>query len=69
MIPHTLVEVPQWCELCGAPWGRLIMVEGRDGTVVEGECAEGHTIICPAKQVTRSQLPPATRHPVPTELW
>ena len=72
MIPRSLIDLPQWCEVCGAPWGRLIMVEGRDGTVLEAECAEGHVVICPSKQVTVAQAPapaPDPHRPVPMEQW
>lgn len=45
------------------------MVEGRDVTVLEAECAEGHVVICPARQVAIAQAAPAPRRPVPTEQW
>ena len=70
MTPRTLIDLPQWCELCGAPWGRLILVEDRDVVVLEAECAEGHIVLCPSKTVTVTPAPPTpTPRPVPTEQW
>lgn len=69
MIPHSIIDMPMWCEACGASWSRLIMVEGRDAIVVEGECAEGHIVLCPSKAVTVTPSPAPAPHPVPTEQW
>lgn len=69
MIPRSLIDLPCWCEHCGAPWGRLSIVEGPDAVIVEAECAEGHIVLCPSKTVTVAPAAPAPRRPVPTERW
>lgn len=65
MIPRSLIEVPQWCEACGASWSKLVMIEahGSVDTVLEAECAEGHIVLCPARQV--APTPTVTLRMVP----